>query len=328
MPRARVYRHMRSDLFPTRRAVLLGGTAALALTGGCAVIPSPSRIEAQNPPAGRFVEARGLRVHYVEMGPPDGVPVALVHGATGNLNDMTFELAPRLAAAGFRAIAFDRPGLGWSQRPAHRGWDPAVQTRILREAAARLGVERPVVLGHSWGGAVATAWALQDPSIRGAVVLAGATMPWSDGDDWLTWLKTSTVAAWVGAGVFRLVAERDGGAGAAARIFRPQPVPEGYLAHLQPELVLRPETFRNNTEDIERLDGALAQQSKGYPTLQPRLVILHGLADRIVSPQIHSVALSELAPRAELTLMPGVGHMPHHADPSRVQRAVESLATS
>ena len=69
---------MRSDFFPTRRAVLLGGTAALALTGGCAVIPSPSRIEAQNPPAGRFVEARGLRVHYVEMGPPDGVPVAAV----------------------------------------------------------------------------------------------------------------------------------------------------------------------------------------------------------------------------------------------------------
>ncbi|SFI67094.1 alpha/beta fold hydrolase [Albimonas pacifica] len=290
------------------------------------MIPSPSRIEAQNPPVGRFVEAQGLRVHYVEMGPPDGVPVVLVHGATGNLNDMTFDLAPRLAGAGLRAIAFDRPGLGWSERPAREGWRPAVQTAVLREAAARLGVARPVVLGHSWGGAVATAWALQDPGIRGAVVISGATMPWSDGDDWLTGLKTSKAAAWVGAGVFRLMAERDGGASAAARIFRPQQPPEGYLDHLQPELVLRPETFRNNTEDIERLDGALAVQSRAYPDLVPPLEILHGLADEIVSAQIHSVALAELAPRSELTLLTGVGHMPHHDDPERVCRSVERLA--
>ncbi len=311
----------------TRRAVLLGGGAALALSaGGCAVIPSPSRIEAQNPPVGRFVEAAGLRIHYVEMGPPSGVPVVLVHGATGNLNDMTFDLAPRLAAAGLRAIAFDRPGLGWSERAPREGWRPAVQTEVLREAAARLGVERPVVLGHSWGGAVATAWALQDPSIRGAVVLAGATMPWSDGDDWLTWLKTSRPAAWVGAGVFKLMAEKDGGASAAARIFRPQPAPEGYLDHLQPELLLRPETFRHNTEDIERLDGALARQSQAYAGLVPPLEIVHGLADGIVSPQVHSVALAGIAPRSDLTLLPGVGHMPHHAQPGMAFRAVERLA--
>ncbi len=320
---------MRSDVpprFPSRRAVLVGGGAALALSaGGCAMIPSPSQIEAQNPPVGSFVEADGLRIHYVEMGPPDAIPVVLVHGATGNLNDMTFDLAPRLADR-FRVIAFDRPGLGWSQRPEKEGWRPAVQTAILRVAAARLGVERPVVVGHSWGGAVATAWALQDPTIRGAAILAGASMPWSDGDDWLTPLKTSSAAAWVGASVFRLMADGDGGASAAARIFRPQPVPEGYLAHLQPELLLRPETFRNNTEDIQRLDGALARQSQGYPQMVPPLEILHGEADRIVSPQIHSAALAQVVPHARLELLPGVGHMLHHVDPGRVTAAVERLA--
>lgn len=310
----------------TRRALLLGGTAALgALAGGCAVIPSPSRIEARNPPVGRFVEAAGLRIHYVEMGPPEAPPVVLVHGATGNLNDMTFDLAPRLAER-HRVIAFDRPGLGWSERPAKEGWRPMVQTAVLREAAARLGVESPVVLGHSWGGAVATAWALQDPGIRGAVVVSGATMPWSDGDDWLTWLKTSAPAAWLGATIFGLWAERDGGASAAARIFRPQPVPEGYLAHLQPELLLRPDTFRHNTEDIERLDGELAELSRGYPGLQPPLEIVHGLADPIVSAQVHSEALAQIAPRARLALLAGVGHMPHHDDPQVVIRRVASLS--
>ena len=58
----------------------------------------------------------------------------------------------------------------------------------------------------------------------------------------------------------------------------------------------------------------------------PPLEILHGEADRIVSPQIHSAALAQVVPHARLELLPGVGHMLHHVDPGRVTAAVERLA--
>lgn len=313
---------------PSRRALLAGGAAAAVLgLGGCAMIPSRARIEAENPPVGAFVTAKGLRVHHVALGRADAPPVVLIHGATGNLNDMTFDLGPRLAER-YRVLAFDRPGLGWSERPAREGWRPAVQAAILREAAARLGAERPVVVGHSWGGAVAAAWALQAPDIPGAVIVSGATMPWGAGDAWWTPLKTSAPAAWLGATALRAAALDDGGASAAARIFRPEAVPRGYLAHLQPELLLRPASFRHNLEDIERLDGALAAQARDYPELRPRLQILHAEDDGIVSAQVHAQGLAMVAPRIDLALFGKGGHMLHHARPEAVEAAVDRVFPS
>src|SRR6056297_93645 len=143
-------------------AALLAATGAL-LAACVGATPSEGEIERDNPPRGKFVQVEGLRVHYVAMGPEDGPGAVLIHGATGNLNDMTFDLAPRLAERGMRVVAFDRPGLGYTERPETQGWKPAVQARILREAADRLGLTRPVVAGHSWGAAVALAWAASAP---------------------------------------------------------------------------------------------------------------------------------------------------------------------
>ena len=140
------------------------------------MIPSSNRIEAENPPTGRFVTSEGLRIHYVALGPddPDAPTAILIHGATGNLNDMTFDLGPRLAAQGVRVICFDRPGLGHSERAPVEGWLPSTQARVLEGASQALGLRRAVLIGHSWGGAVALAWAIATPArALGAVIFAG-----------------------------------------------------------------------------------------------------------------------------------------------------------
>lgn len=307
-----------------RRAFLAGGGAFAALALSACTLPAPRRIEAANPPRGRFLTVEGLEVHYAAMGPEDAPPVVLLHGATGNLNDMTFKLAPRLARD-HRVVAFDRPGLGYSQRPPEQGWRPETQARILREAARALGVERPVILGHSWGAAAALAWALQEAP-RGLVLVSGATRPWGGGPGLLTPLKTSAPVTTMTASLLYAWAMRDGGRAAAARIFRPQAVPEGYLDHLQPELIARPASFRANTEDIERLDPALAEMAEAYPALDAPAEILHGEADAITSPRIHSVELAQILPRARLRLFEGVGHMLHHARPEATAAAVRRLA--
>ncbi|MEM1313701.1 MAG: alpha/beta hydrolase [Pseudomonadota bacterium] len=322
---------MSKSLFPSRRGLLVGGAAAL--TSGLAAYAWRSSsqvaaIEAAHPPRGRFVEAEGLRVHYVEMGPADGAPVVLLHGATGNLNDMTFDLAPRLAER-HRVICFDRPGLGYTARPVREGYRPEVQARILRAAADRLGAIRPVVLGHSWGAAAALAWGLDTPEPpRGIVALSAAAMPWGEGGPGLlSPLLTSGLAAHVGAEVLRLLTKEDQGAAAAARIFRPQAPPPGYMAHLQAELILRPASLQANTEDIQRLEPELTAMSARYPSLRCPVAILHGAPDTITSARIHSAGLHALAPDSTYDELPGIGHMLHHAVPERVALAVDALVS-
>jgi pimeloyl-ACP methyl ester carboxylesterase len=129
------------------------------------------RAEARYPPAGEFVTVDGMRLHYIEQG--SGTPVILIHGDGGSVYDWKMSFFDRVARD-YRAIAFDRPGLGYSERPED-GASPFVQARLIHEAAEALGVEAPVVVGHSRGGNVALAYALAYPEdVAGVVTLAAA----------------------------------------------------------------------------------------------------------------------------------------------------------
>jgi pimeloyl-ACP methyl ester carboxylesterase len=73
-----------------------------------------------------------------------------------------------LVAKRHRVIAFDRPGFGYSDRPHGSAWSAGTQADLLRDAFAIIGINRPVVLGHSWGAAVALALGLNHPdAVRG-----------------------------------------------------------------------------------------------------------------------------------------------------------------
>ena len=81
-------------------------------------------------------------------------------------------------AADHRVIVFDRPGFGYSERPRGRIWTPAAQAALLRQALDLLGVERPVIVGHSWGTLVTLEMALRDPDrTAGIVLLSGYYFP-------------------------------------------------------------------------------------------------------------------------------------------------------
>jgi pimeloyl-ACP methyl ester carboxylesterase len=222
--------------------------------------------------------------------------------------------------------AFDRPGLGYSGDLGAAGHDPRAQAAHLQEAAAKLGLSRPVVLGHSYGGAVAMGWALNDPGgTRGVVSLAGATMPWPGGLD--TWYHV-TGGCIGGATLVPLLTAfvpETRAARALQSIFAPDPVPAGYGAHVGPGLTLRREALRANGRQVLALKGHLRAMAAGYSGLTMPFELIHGTADDTVSPAIHSVALSQILPRARLTLIEGAGHMPHHSHPETVVAAVARL---
>lgn len=298
-------------------------TGAAATLGACAAVPEDEAVR-RWPPLGRIMQVHGVDVHYWDRG--TGRPVVLIHGASGNLRDFTFDLAPRLAER-HRVIAFDRPGFGYSGRIAERGWDPAVQAALLRRATAALGAEQPIVVGHSWGGALAMAWGVDAPDdIAGIVTLGGATMPWGGDVSFLYSLNASDVTDRLASNIVAALATEGLIESFMEGTFAPQPIPDGYAAYVGAPLATRPRTVRYNAHDITNLNGVLERQSKRYPKLYRPVEILHGTVDQSVWPDLHAEGMHALLPNSRLMLLDGVGHMPHHARPEAVMAAVDRLA--
>ena len=236
---------------------------ALVLVGSVAFVRfqaarQEARVEAAYPPEGRILDVDGVRVHAVVKG--QGPDVVVVHGAGGMTRDYTFAIAD-LISDRYRVILIDRPGLGYTERLPGYGAvfsreaeTPIEQAALLRAAAAQLGAERPIVLGHSYGGAVALAWAVSQPAALSALVMvAGAANEWEGG---LGPLYRITASPLGGAFVVPLLTAfvpdwriRQSGTG----VFRPQAAPEGYADHFGPRLSARRETLRANGRQVNGL---------------------------------------------------------------------------
>ncbi len=303
--------------------------AATAL-GGCALLTDrratarETAAEAAYPPTGQILTVEGRRIHaHVQGSGPD---LVLIHGASGNTRDFTFALVDRLAQD-YRVIAFDRPGLGWSDSLGAEGISPMMQAALLQKAADQLGVQRPVILGHSYGGAVAMAWALTDtPDVAALVVLSGATMPWPGGLGPYYAVTGSRIgAATVIPAITAFATDRQT-AGVVEAIFAPDGPPPGYADYVGIGLTMRRATLRDNAFQVTNLRPHVVRMSDAYPQLTLPIEILHGTADTVVPADIHALPLSRLLPDGNLVLIDGAGHMPHHTHPDAVIDAIHRAA--
>ncbi|WOF75026.1 alpha/beta hydrolase [Parvibaculaceae bacterium PLY_AMNH_Bact1] len=282
---------------------------------------------------GHLVTVDGVDLHYVDVGPgdlatEDKAPIVLIHGASGNLRDFEASILPELAKS-HRVLAFDRPGHGWSARPdspdAH---DPSRQAALIHAALKKIGVERPVVLGHSWGGAVATAYALQfATAMSGLLVLAGATHPWKGPVSWYHRVLAKPVLGSIFLWLVVLPFGRLLATAGVQSTFTPDSAPEGYEEALGLSLLFRPAHFRNNSVDTSNLRTHLARQSTKYDEITVPTIIVTGNRDQTVMAKLHSYALHEQISGSELIKLQGVGHMPHHVRPDIVIDALERLAS-
>lgn len=288
-----------------------------------------ARAEAAYPPEGRIVTVDGHRVHGVVMGGDAGdVPdLVLIHGASGNTRDMTFSLAPRLAGD-FRVIVLDRPGLGYTDRINRTGATVVQQAELLQKAAAQLGADRPIVLGHSYGGAVALAWAVTRPDHIAALVdVSGAAKPWEGGiSTYYRVLSNPILGPLVIPFITAYVDDRRVEE-AVGRIFTPQDPPEGYLDHVGAGLTLRRDSLRANALQRANLLGEIEALHTRYGEISVPVEILHGTEDTTVGLSIHSIPLADQIAGAHLTPLDGIGHMPQHADEDAVVAAIQRAAT-
>jgi pimeloyl-ACP methyl ester carboxylesterase len=308
--------------------LIIGVVAAAATSLGVA------RLEAAHPPTGQFVEVQGVRLHVAVLGLPRDAPgaepaIVLVHGASGNLEDMRLALGEKLAAS-HRVILIDRPGHGWSGRPqCDDDASPARQAELVAGALEHLGVRRAILIGHSWGGTFATAYALAFPErTAGLVLLSAPTHPWPADPGWYNRLA---LLPYIGPLFVRTCVLPLGlllAAGASRSVFEPQAVPADYLRRAGILLVLRPKTFYSNARDLALLESFIRTQVPRYADLRTPTVIITGDRDTMVSPQINARALAATLPRAKLVLLKDIGHMSHHAAPEAVAAAIEELIPS
>lgn len=281
-----------------------------------------------HPPRGRFVKVRRMRQHVVELGTAaaDVPPIVLIHGAGVNLEDMCLDLGERLAVR-HRVILIDRPGMGWSKRKTRDSSAPQFQAAILREVLDQLQITRAIIVGHSWGGALAASFALDYPDRTAALaLLASPLYPRAHPMTSLYALFAIPIVGWIYARTLALPVALPFVGLALGSAFLPQLPPRDYRKRSAALLLLRPSTFLANARDMADLKHNLEPQPARYRGLAMPTLVMSGAADFVVAPQLHAVSFAAAVPRAKLVILPGIGHMLHHVAAARVVAEIEGLA--
>jgi pimeloyl-ACP methyl ester carboxylesterase len=263
------------------------------------------------PPVFHFLTLDGTRLRYIDRG--TGTPVLLLHGNGSMIEDFVssgiMDHAP-----GHRFIAFDRPGFGYSERPRGRSWGPLEQANLLLGALMHLEIERPIIVGHSWGAFVALAMALESAEyVAGLVLMSGYYYPVRRED-------TIRVPAAAFPFVRRLMAPET-----MRRVFAPCTVPGRFKRTFPMPLAMRLSQMQAVDEEAAMLFDAAKVFSRLYRELSVPVRLIAGANDRVVDTDQHSARLHEELGTSTFHCVPGCGHMVHHAAPEQVMAAIAAV---
>jgi pimeloyl-ACP methyl ester carboxylesterase len=280
--------------------------------------------ERDNPPAGRFLEVDGVRLHYVERG--SGMPLVLLHGNGSMIQDFDSSGLIDLAARNYRVIVIDRPGFGHSDRPRNVVWTPAAQAELINGALHRLGISHAVVLGHSWGASVAIALALKYPKLVDGLVLAsGYYYPSLRSDVFALSAPAVPIVGDVLAYTLSPIVGRVMWPLMMAKIFGPRAVPTKFEAFPK-EMALRPSQIRASAAESALMIPDAFYFRDEYTDLKMPVVIVAGDEDKVVDIDAQSTRLHREVSQSKFLRVRGAGHMVHQTAPSIVMSAIDEAA--
>ncbi len=266
------------------------------------------RVEAMLPPRGQFMDIDGQRIHYTDTGGSKPA-IVLIHGLGGNLLHFNYGIADKLAAD-YRVILVDRPGSGYSIRPEGTSATLTTQAKTVATLIRQLGLKQPLVVGHSLGGALSLAIALDHPDCAGGLALiAPLTHTVASPSAVFNGLNVPSplmrkIIAWTVAtplGVRR-------GPTLLKEVFAPETPPADFPIRAGAVLGLRPTAFYNSSTDFmaaaETLPGYMAR----YKSLAIPMAMLFGRGDRLLDYRAQGEAMKATCPALDLELVDG-GHM-------------------
>lgn len=294
-------------------AAWIVGVALLLLglvVGGLVVFSARTarQVEKALPPLGRFIDVDGVRIHYLDRG--SGPPLLLIHGLSGHVRHFTHSLLDRLKSD-YRVVILDRPGSGYSTRPPQASAAIGAQARTIARFAKALGLERPLVVGHSLGGAIALAMALNHPEqVGGLALIAPATHPQENVPPVFRGLEIrSRLLRWMTAWTLATPLSIRNGKMVLKTVFDPQPVPADFATRGGGLLALRPRSFIGASCDLVAAREDFGDMPARYQSLTVPVGILFGASDRILDPAAHGEALAKKLSGADFELIEGGGHM-------------------
>ncbi len=291
------------------------GALGIGLAGWSAFVARAA--EERVPADGGCIDLPGARIHYVDLGArEEGVPtIVLVHGLMGQLRNFTYALAERLSAHA-RVILVDRPGWGWSSVDGPR---PGIarQAEILAELIAALKLDRPLLVGHSLGGAIALALAAEHPElVRGLALIAPLTQPVDRPPPAFAGLMAPSLLRPLLAWTVAVPAGMANSRRVAAQIFAPDPVPDDFAIRGGGALAIRPRSYLAGSFELSTARAEMAALAPRYPGMTLPVSILFGRDDAVLDAAVHGERTAATLPNATLALVDG-GHMLPVAHPDR-----------
>jgi pimeloyl-ACP methyl ester carboxylesterase len=277
------------------------------------------------PPSGKFIDVDGNRIHYVEAG--QGRPILFIHGLGAQFHQFRHPLFARLQGD-FHLVALDRPGSGYSDRAAGADAGVSEQARVIVRFMEKLGLEKPLVVGHSLGGIIALGIAIEhSAAVSGLALLSPYTryrdetapefLPLVIRNPWRRWLAAHTTAIPKGLKTAPQVLDY---------IFGPQAMPADYPIAGGGFSGLRPSHFyASSTDQVSTRKDMLRLQQR-YGEIGVPVGIIFGTADRVLDHEANGIAMRDKVPGLELELVDGIGHMIQFSATDQVEAFIRRMA--
>jgi len=277
--------------------------ASAVATSGCPAfyahpLPDPPR-------DATFADLDGTHVRYLDTAAAPGAPergvVVLIHGFGASLNEWQ-GVIPALTAAGWRTIALDLRGHGWSSRP-DGDYSLDGQAALVVALLDRLGVDRFALVGHSWGSAVALDVAVHVPARVGPIALYNGMFYAAQEPVVFAWARVPALGEIIYGTFYRERVDEK----MAFAFYDPTAFISEDLIEKADAVFDRPGTAAAALATIRALDyAALAPH---YRTLAQPVLLLWGREDE-VTPIEWGERLQNELPDARLVVFPRCGHLP------------------
>ena len=282
------------------------------------------------PATGRFVSAGDVDLFIQTVGDPSASPILLVHGM-GAWSETWRPVITALAAQGWYVIAVDMPPFGFSDRPASGDVWRGAQAGRLGALLDTLKIKEITIVGHSYGSRAVLETAMQYPDlVKGLVLVAPALGEvYASTSSTPSVVSTALVQGMVRYPVIAMTATNPLLSRKMLSLFfyDPKDATDEVLA-----VYARPSTLRHTTRDVgawfrgflTNADQGLSTKPNNYKKLPPTALIW-GTEDT-VTPLAQGEALHAMIPGSSITVLPGVGHIPHLEDtPAFLNALTQSL---
>jgi pimeloyl-ACP methyl ester carboxylesterase len=276
-----------------------------------------------------LIDVGGFRLNSIVLDAgrkADLPPIVFIHGASASLYDPMLSFRDRLEGRA-KLLFVDRPGHGQSDQGGPENLLPDGQADAIATLMDKRHIGRAIIVGHSFGGAIAAALAVRHPDkVAGLVFLSPAVYPWPGG---IAWYYDAARPPVIGDLFSTLVAPPLGLLAidqATKAVFAPNFPPAGYIEKTKALQALNPSAFRHNAMEVGALSNWARTFSPRYRSIRAPTVIVTGDVDGIVSPDVHARHLAHDIPGARLIAVHNLGHKSDYVAADLAVAAIERVA--